>query len=107
MGRCADGSVGPKMPTTGVPTAAAMCIGPVSPEIMSAAAFVSDTRSATVVAGDTAAVPSDAATIAGELLFARRPTAQAIAGGGVRQGRGRLPRNTQAASACSATLLRD
>ena len=37
------------MPMTGVPDAAAICSGPVSPEIISAAALISDTRSVTVV----------------------------------------------------------
>ena len=40
-----DGRVGPKMPTTGVPTAAAMCAGPVSPDTMSLAPRDRATRS--------------------------------------------------------------
>ena len=44
--RC--GTVGPKMPTIGVPTAAAMCIGPVSPDTISARRAASATRSAIV-----------------------------------------------------------
>jgi hypothetical protein len=37
-----------------------MCIGPVSPETINAADLISDTRSAIVVGGETAAVLSEA-----------------------------------------------
>ena len=46
------------MPTIGVPTAAAMCVGPVSPDTISAAPRASATRSAIVVCGDMIAAPS-------------------------------------------------
>ena len=47
--RSSCGFVGPNTPTTGVPTAAASCIGPVSPATKIAAARASSTRSATEV----------------------------------------------------------
>ena len=60
-----SGSVGPKRLTIGVPTAAAMCSGPVSPDTTSAAARASatqvgDRRSR----GASTAAPADAATTA-------------------------------------------
>ena len=47
--RC--GKVGPKRPTSGVPTAAARCSGPVSPDTISARLATSATSSASVVGG--------------------------------------------------------
>ena len=69
------GSVGPKRPTIGVPTAAAMCIGPVSPDTISARARASATRSAIVGRRrQRRAAPPEAATTASrERLFARPP----------------------------------
>src|SRR3954470_3309903 len=52
------------MPTMGVPTAAAMWAGPVSPETKSAAPRASATRSAMDVRGDSTAVQPDEATTA-------------------------------------------
>ena len=60
--RC--GRVGPNRLTIGVPTAAATCVGPVSPDTISDAPRASATRSAIVVGGVSAAAPSDAATTA-------------------------------------------
>src|SRR3954452_3037440 len=52
------------MPTIGVPSAAAMCVGPVSPDTINAAPRASATRSAIVVFGDTIAAPSAPAATA-------------------------------------------
>src|SRR4051812_27886456 len=56
------GSVGPKMLTVGVPTAVAMCNGPVSPDTTSAASRATATMSVIVVGGASDADPDDAAT---------------------------------------------
>src|SRR5690242_17992736 len=56
-----DGRVGPYSPTTGVPTADAMWVGPVSPDTISEAPRASATISATLVCGDTNAAPEAAA----------------------------------------------
>src|SRR5262245_60264558 len=50
------------MPTIGVPTAAAMCAGPVSPETYSDAPRASATTSAIVVFGESAAAPDEPST---------------------------------------------
>ncbi len=55
-----SGHVGPYKPTTGVPIAAAMCSGPVSPDTTSAASRISTARSETDVAGAAVAAPDDA-----------------------------------------------
>src|SRR6185295_4223354 len=55
-------SVGPKCPTAGVPTAAAICSGPVSPDTISRAPFAIDAMSVIVVRGAILAAPRDAAT---------------------------------------------
>jgi len=52
--------VGPNSDTMGVPTAAAMCNGPVSPDTISEAARHSSTRSASRVGGARRAEPADA-----------------------------------------------
>src|SRR5436309_2732317 len=57
-----DGRVGPYRPTMGVPRAAAMWVGPVSPEITSAAPRRSAMRSPIDVLGERSAVPDDART---------------------------------------------
>ena len=62
------------MPTIGVPTAAAMCVGPVSPDTISAAPRASATRSAIVVGGASTAAPPDARhDRRGQRLFAGSP----------------------------------
>ena len=53
--------VGPKSPTTGVPTAAARCSGPVSPEIITRAPLAIPNTSLLVVGGATSAAPPAAA----------------------------------------------
>src|SRR5678815_1079257 len=53
--------VGPNSATSGVPTAAAMCSGPVSPEIRMRAGLAIANRSAIDVAGAGSAAPSEAA----------------------------------------------
>src|SRR5215204_952279 len=55
-----SGSVGPNSETMGVPTADAICNGPVSPEIISDAPRQSSTTSARRVGGATRADPADA-----------------------------------------------
>jgi hypothetical protein len=50
------------MPTIGVPTAAAICVGPVSPDTMTSAPRASATMSAMEVSGVSTAAPLDAAT---------------------------------------------
>src|SRR5690606_3328136 len=53
------GSVGPKIDTMGVPTAAAICSGPVSPETISDARRQIATRSGSDVSGARCATPPD------------------------------------------------
>ena len=62
------GSVGPKTPTTGAPTAQARCSGPVSAATTSRARRASSAYSSSVVGKQRSAVPADAATT-------RRPAA--------------------------------
>src|SRR5712691_9919622 len=50
------------IPTIGVPTAAATCVGPVSPETINAAPRASATKSAIDVRGESIAAPLAAAT---------------------------------------------
>ena len=57
-------AIGAQSATTGVPTAAAMCVGPVSPDTRSFAARESATRSVSCVRGASVAAPDDALTIA-------------------------------------------
>src|SRR4029453_5573395 len=61
-------NVGPKRATTGVPTAAAICRGPVSPEIRSRARLAIANRSTMLVRGASSAESRDART-----TFAGRP----------------------------------
>jgi hypothetical protein len=56
--------VGPNSATIGVPTAPAMCSGPVSPDTISAALRAMPTRSVIVVGGATSALAEEAATTA-------------------------------------------
>ncbi len=72
--RCAPDASARRCRRSACPTAAAMCVGPVSPDTISAAPRASATRSAIVVCGDSIAAPPAAPTTSlRERLFAGPP----------------------------------
>ena len=105
--RCAAGSVGPNRLTVGVPTAVAMCSGPVSPDTTSADARESATRSARPVGGAAIAASGRGGDHLRPRAPPRRvPTARPASARRRRAGTPRARRSAPAATACSATPRR-